>query len=170
MSSDDGAKRTGFELPPFVIDRSATFTRPATIQALEYWRSVKGDRAMPARADISPAALRGVLPQIGLVDLPGPDDRPTAYVIRLAGDAITRVFGTLTGKPIDQILPPHILERWIACFDAARADAAPVRAASRIAFQNKTWLQAEVLLAPLGQAGQVSMLFAAVDVWLADEA
>jgi hypothetical protein len=169
MNSDNGSKRAGPEVLPFTIDKSAAFTRPATIKALEYWRTCKGDRAMPSRADISPSALRTVLPQIGLVDVPAAGDRPTAYTVRLAGDAITQVFGPLTGKPIDEFLPPEILERWIACFDTARTSAAPVRAASRIAYQNKTWLQSEVLLAPLGQDGHVLMLFAAVDIWPVDK-
>jgi hypothetical protein len=170
MKPEDGGKRPDSPLPPFVIDRSLSFTRPATIKALEYWRSRKGDRVMPSRADISPAALRGVLPQIALVDVPGAGDPPTAYVIRLAGDAIIQVYGPLTGKPIDQILPPAILERWIACFDAARTGAAPIRVASRVAYQGKSWLQGEVLLAPLGQDDRVTMLFAAMDIWPADEA
>jgi hypothetical protein len=100
MTSDNAPKNLGSELHPFLIDTNAAFTRPATIKALEYWRSRKGDRVMPARADISPSALRSVLPQIALVEVPSASDRPTAYVIRLAGDAIHQVFGPLTGKPI----------------------------------------------------------------------
>jgi hypothetical protein len=169
MKPDNAVKHGAPELPEFVIDRSATFTRPATAKALEYWRSRKGDRAMPSRGDISPSALRGVLPQIALVDVPGPGDRSTAYTVRLAGEAVLQVFGPLTGKSIDEFLPPEILERWMACFEAARTSAAPVRAASRVAYQNKTWLQSEVLLAPLGQDGHVFMLFAAVETWPADE-
>ena len=168
MTPDGGA--TGHDLHPFVIDTSAAFTRPTTIRALEYWRSRKGDRVMPSRADISPAALRSVLPQIALVDVPAAGDRPTAYVVRLAGDAIHQTFGPLTGKPVDEILPPEILERWIACFDAARTALAPVRVvAPQIAYQGKTWLQAEAFFAPLGQDGRVLMLLAAVDVWPRDQ-
>ena len=168
MTFEDGVKRR--EMPPFVIDKTATFSRSATIQAFEYWRARKGDRDMPSRADISPSALRGVLPNIALVDVPAAGSRPTAYTVRLAGDAIHQVFGPLTGKPIDEFLPPEILERWVTCFEAARTSAAPVRVSSRIAYQNKTWLQSEVLLAPLGQDGHVFMLFTAVDVWPADPA
>jgi hypothetical protein len=170
MTPENTAKRGSPELPPFVIDKSLAFTRSATIKALEYWRSRKGDRAMPSRADISPAALRNVLPQIGLVDVPAAGDAPTHYVVRLAGDAITQVFGPLNGKAIDAHLPPEILERWVACFEAVRISAAPARITSRVVYQNKTWLQAEVLLAPLGQDDRVVMLFGAVDVWPADQA
>lgn len=165
MTPENVAQRAGRELLPFVIDRDPKFTRPTAIKALEYWRARKGDRIMPSRADISPAALRGVLPQIALVDVPGAGDPPTGYVVRLAGDAIIQVYGSLTGKPLDQLLPADILMRWVACFDAARTAAAPIGVTSRVAFQNKTWLQAEVLLAPLGQDDRVCMLFAAVDIW-----
>ncbi len=164
MKLDNPAKHGGHS--PFVIDTSAAFTRPATIRVLEYWRSRKGDRGMPSRADISPSALRPLLPQIALVDVPTSSERPTAYTIRLAGDAIHQLFGPLTGKPIDEFLPPEALERWIACFEAVRTSAAPVRvAAPQVAYGGKNWLQAEVLLAPLGQDGRVLMLLAAVDTW-----
>src|ERR1700744_2260073 len=127
MTPDSAAKRGNSDLPHYVIDESAAFTRPATIKALAYWRSQKGDRAMPSRSDISPSALRSVLPQIALVEIPAKGDRPAAYIIRLAGDAIHQVFGPLTGKPIDEFLPPDALSRWIACFAAVRTALAPVR-------------------------------------------
>ena len=149
-----------------MIDKSAAFTRPVTVKALDYWRSRKGNRAMPSRADISPAALRSLLPQIALVDVPGVGDRPSAYVVRLAGDAIHQVFGPLTGRPVDEFLPKDELERWIACFEAARTSAAPIRVTTpQVTYQGKTWLQSEVLLAPLGQDDRVLMLLAAVDTW-----
>jgi hypothetical protein len=170
MTSENIDQRGGRELFPFVIDRNLRFTRPTAAKALEYWRSVKGDRAMPSRADISPAALRSILPQIALVDVPAAGDPPTAYVVRLAGDAIVQVYGTLTGKPLDQILPPDILARWVACFDTVRTGAEPVGVTSRVSFQNKTWLQAEVFIAPLGQDDRVCMLFGTVDVWPIEEA
>jgi hypothetical protein len=169
MAPDSGVSSQ--ELHAFAIDTSAAVTRPTTIKALEYWRSRKGDRAMPSRADISPSALRSLLPMIALVEIPGAGDRPTAYTIRLAGDAIHQVFGPLTGKPIDEFLPPDVLKRWTACFEAARSNGAPVRVTtSQVVYQDKTWLQAEVLLAPLGLDGRVTMLLAAVDTWPAMEA
>lgn len=121
---------------------------------------------MPSRADISPSALRSVLPQIALVDVPSAHDRPSAYVVRLAGEAIQQVFGPLTGRPIDEFLPQEVLERWIACFEATRTSAAPIRVTTpQVRYQGKTWLQSEVLLAPLGQDGKIFMLLAAVDTW-----
>jgi hypothetical protein len=41
--------------------------------------------------------------------------------------------------------------------------------APQIAYQGKTWLQAEAFFAPLGQDGQVFMLLAAIDVWPRDQ-
>lgn len=163
-------KQARDELPPLTIDLTVALTRPATIKAYQYWLSLKGGRAMPTRADITPAALREVLPQIALVDVPRPGEPSTAYVTRLAGDAIQRVFGPITGRPLNEIVAPELLPRWIRSFEAARNAAAPVRVASRVSFQKKTWLQAEVLFAPLGEGGDITTLFAAIDIWPADEA
>src|ERR1700761_7913118 len=152
MTPDTGTKKAASELSSYSIESSLEFTRPVTIKALDYWTSRKSGRAMPTRADISPSALRSVLPQIALVEVPAAGDRPTAYIVRLAGDAIHQVFGPLTGKPIDEFLPPDVLKRWVACFEAVRASVAPIRVATpQVAYQGKTWLQSEVLLAPLGQ-------------------
>ncbi|MDE2631414.1 MAG: hypothetical protein KGM97_10545, partial [Alphaproteobacteria bacterium] len=62
-------------------------------------------------------------------------------------------------------IPPHIEPSWRAVFDAVRTAQKPLRVATRIDFQNKTWLNCEMFVAPLGKDGQVSMLFMTFAAW-----
>jgi hypothetical protein len=64
-----------------------------------------------------------------------------------------------------------VLTRWVSCFEAVKTSVAPIRVTTpQVSYQGKTWLQSEVLLAPLGQGGQILMLLAAVDTWPAAQA
>jgi hypothetical protein len=161
----DRAELPSGTFAPIEVDPASALTRPMTLKAYDYWRSVCGDRAMPARKDISPQGMRAFVGHIALVELrPGENGR-TDYVMRVAGARIEDTFGAITGRAIGDFLPPDIEKRWRWAMDQAVAAAAPLRIASRVLFGNKTFLQAEVLLAPLGEAGQVSMLFGAIEIW-----
>ena len=152
-------------MPPVVVDADAALARPLTIKACDYWRACRGDRAMPARKDISPQGMREFVNNVGLVEVRRSAGGAVDYSIRLAGARIDSVFGSITGKMLGAFLPPQIEARWRGVFDAAVAASAPISVASRVAFGRKEYLAAEVFLAPLGEDGQVSMLFAAVEVW-----
>jgi len=67
-----------------------------------YWASKRGDRTMPARADIDPTEIPALLPIIVLIDIVGIGD----YRYRLAGTEIVRNFGRdMTGKTFAEVLP-----------------------------------------------------------------
>ncbi len=153
-------------LPPIAVDDSLSFVQPATIAALAYWKSKLGGRSMPARADLDPREMRSFMPHIALVELRQTADGSQDYYIRLSGTNIEQVFGRLTGQLISEFLPPEIEARWRRMFDAARDAGAPVRITGRVAFQRKTWLQCELMIAPLGTDGKtISMFFVAVATW-----
>lgn len=63
---------------------------PASHQFIRYWFQIRGDRMIPDRRDIDPAALVPLLPKVWLWDfVPERDD----FACRLAGEEITAVFG-----------------------------------------------------------------------------
>jgi hypothetical protein len=160
---DDRAPNSPNAMPPIEIDPTVALTRPATIQAYEYWRSVSAGRAMPARKDISPHAMRTFMGHVGLVDRRPGEGGKADYVMRLAGARIEDIFGSITGRALADFLPPEIATRWSDTLDEAVAAGAPLRIAGRMA--TKAWLECEVLLAPLGEDGRISMLFGAIEVW-----
>ncbi len=68
-----------------------------------YWDEVRGGRAMPSRADIDPADIPRLLPNLFLVDV-GPTVDDLRW--RLAGTEVVRLFGLeLTGRPVGAGMP-----------------------------------------------------------------
>jgi hypothetical protein len=55
--------------------------------ALAYWRSIRGDRRFPARADVHPRDIAGILRHVSLIKCEGDD-----FVYRIVGDVIVRSF------------------------------------------------------------------------------
>jgi hypothetical protein len=151
--------------PAIGIDRTLTFTRETTRKAHDYWQARRGVRRWPSRKDITPQGMKDFMRHIGLVEVRRMADGHATYFIRLAGDKIESVYGAITGKTLSEFLPAALEARWRMVFDAAIAEQAPMRLTTRVMFGGKSYLAAEVLLAPLGEGDEVSMLYAAVDVW-----
>lgn len=59
-------------------------------ELLEYWRSKRGSRLMPARADIDPIEIPTLLPIIGLVDVL---DGGARFRFRLLGTEVVDAAG-----------------------------------------------------------------------------
>jgi hypothetical protein len=152
-------------MPPVHIDRSLHLTRTPTIKGRDYWLALRGDRPMPARADISPRSMREFLPYIGLIELIALPDGSEDYAVRLAGGKIEEIFGSLTGHPLRDTLPPEIAARWRLVFEEVRRSKAPLVATSRMAYNNLRHLKQELFIAPLGEDGTVRMLFGVLDIW-----
>jgi hypothetical protein len=149
-------------LPPVAYDATLAFAHPALVKAFAYWNSRRGERAMPARADIRPQDMRGFLSHVGLIEVqPGTGGKPD-YFVRLAGTSIEEVLGKRTGRPLTDGLAPALAERWRAQFDMVLQSRQPLRATGRVGYDNKSWLEAEIFYAPLGEHGAtVSMVFIA---------
>ena len=161
---DDGLRSFSDDLPPVHIDRSLNVTRASTIKGRDYWLALRGNRCMPARADVLPRDMREFLPCVGLIELAlGEGERD--YVVRLAGGKIEEVFGSLTGRPIRDTLPPEIAARWRVVFDEVYRSKAPLVATSRVSFNNLRHLKQELFIAPLGEDGTVQMLLGVLDIW-----
>ncbi len=74
------------------------FDHPACAFLMHYWEQKRGGRAMPARADISPAQLKDYLGWVTILDvLPGARD----FRYRLIGTLVTQYFSSdWTGKTV----------------------------------------------------------------------
>lgn len=161
----DGFASIADDMPPVHIDRLLNVTRTSTTKGRDYWLSLRGDKEMPARADISPRSMREFLPYVGLIEftpLPGGEED---YSVRLAGGKVEEIFGSLTGQSLRDTLPPEIAARWRLVFDEVRRSKSPLVATSRVAFNNQRHLKQEVFVAPLGEDGTVQMLFGVLDIW-----
>ncbi|HEY3637958.1 MAG TPA: PAS domain-containing protein [Rhizomicrobium sp.] len=137
-------------------------TQPVIVRARDYWQSRRHDRPMPTRADLDPASMRSFTEHVGLIEVRQGSE--IDYFIRRAGTKWEAVFGSMTGRLIQEFLPPEIETRWRQVFDAVCRAKAPLRVTTDILFQGKSWLDAEMFLGPLGD-GEVSMLFLAFTSW-----
>jgi hypothetical protein len=154
------------ELPPINVDRSLGFEHAAIAAAHAYWRTLCRGRPMPVRADIDPVEMRRFLTHVALVHLPDDPSGEGEFSIRLAGDHVESVFGTISGRPLSKFLKPEIQKRWRTIFDLTVEEKAPLRFFGPVGFERKLWLDAELMLAPLaGPEGAVGMLFAGFAAW-----
>ena len=75
---------------------------PKLRQLYEYWDGKRGDRLMPARADIDPLDMRFAIGNVILIDVIEGD--PLRFHIRLHGTNLSeRVRFDLTGKMLDEM-------------------------------------------------------------------
>jgi hypothetical protein len=153
----------GLDSPPVTLDWDLNFECPELKEALRYWQSRCGGRTRPARANMNPAGMTKFLPLVTLVDVHQRAGAKREYRIRLAGSNVEQVYGNLTGRLIEDALPPAIAERWRNCLDIAYEADRPLRLAGQAAIANKRWLTGEILLAPLGDPdGPISTFFGVI--------
>jgi hypothetical protein len=89
----------------------------------DYWLAKRGDRAMPARADIGPAEIKKHLPMMVLVDVTADARR---FVYRLVGTQEAAERGNdPTGKSIAEAFFGGSLEETLSCYEHVVRNRAP---------------------------------------------
>ena len=152
-------------MTPVIVDRELRFAHRAMRDALAYWQSRCGKRAMPSRADLDPLDMRSFLPYVGLVECE-PSGGGLDFRVRLAGTAVEDIFSPISGRRPGEFLPPEIAARWRYALETTVKAAVPLRFVTRLALESKDFLTTEILIAPLSEDGRkVSMLFAVLVVW-----
>jgi hypothetical protein len=82
--------------------REAIEADPVLCRLWAYWRQQRGEKSMPARADIDPIDIPKILPHLQLIEAVG-----GRFRFRVTGTAIVAVYGAeLTGTFVDDFLPP----------------------------------------------------------------
>lgn len=153
------------DMPPVHIDRALNVTRPPLVKGRDYWLSLRGDRLMPARGDVSPRDMRTFLSHVGLIEFSALPEGGEDYFVRLIGGKVEEVFGPLTGQFIGKALPVESANRFRLFLNEVRKSGSPLVASGRLAFNNLRHLKQEMFVAPLGEGGDVRVLFAVMDIW-----
>jgi hypothetical protein len=132
----------------------------ATLKStLDYWRRLKGDRRMPARAEVLAKDLRHCLRYIHIYDVV---DGGADFRARLVG---TSVFPGLdddqTGRLVSQHPDPGIQLRFGTILRHVAATGAPVRSLSRrVTGSMMDDMSTEGLWMPLGEGDRVQQVLA----------
>ncbi len=154
------------ELPPIEISRDLAFRDPANAAAAAYWRAKCRDRPMPTRSAVDPAEMRAFLPHVGLIEVPDGSVARPDYRIRLAGSVIEEALGALTGRLLQEAVPPVIARRWRQVYEVVVTDKVPIRALTQVSFEAKNFLTAELFAAPLSEDGvRVDTLLVTLAFW-----
>jgi hypothetical protein len=144
---------------PDALDRIA-IVDPRLKQLLAYWRRERGERSLPSRTNIDPAALKFVLGHLILWDvLP----EPQQFRVRLQGSELEWWMGRdLTNRLLDELPSVEIAEITRRSLLQAIATSAPCHqiGSAMIADVPRAF---EALYLPLGRDGEtVNMVLAAV--------
>ena len=146
----------------FVTATRAVLTCDLNIRALDYWNKQRGDRVMPARADLDPADIMNILPNVILLDV---KPEPLDFRYRLIGAAITNNLNSdLSGQWMRDIpyqAPPSLIHG--ACRRVLE-ERHPISSNVPYVGPNKGFLSAEGVIMPLSVDGKaVNMLLITVD-------
>jgi len=144
---------------PVAFDPTLTFDRSGLKRFVELWESKRDGKALPRRRDFSARELKSTLSRIMLFEkVEGP-----RYRIRLMGTGLVQVWGDMTGKFVDEALPPRLQPRWKGMIEATLALGRPLRIVARVEFLEKTFLVAEIASVPLcDDSGRPVLVMAAI--------
>jgi hypothetical protein len=148
---------------PARCDATLSFEEPQLASFVHTWRSQLGGRVMPARSDMTVRVLKQQLHRIILFERVEDEGKARRYRVRLMASGLAHVWGDVTGKYLDEVIPPHLLPRWYGFSDAVLYVQQPLRFTAQVAFQGKDFLVAELAVVPLSDdAGRPTMVMAAM--------
>lgn len=144
-----------------LCDATLRFNHPDLARLLTLWRSEASDKPIPFRRTMSPRLLKSFLRDVALYERIG-EGTSRRYRVRLMGTAFAQILGDLTGKFIDEAVPPAFVPRWHASLDATLATGAPLRFLGRADTKSMAFLTGEFFSAPLiADDGQINLVLAA---------
>ncbi len=131
----------------YFCDPTLSFSSPLYDRLLSTWRAKAARRVMPARSEMTARDLKEVLRHIVLVERDVNNSKKFSW--RLAGQTVTEVLGSHTGKTFDECVPPDLLPRWIESMNIILDSGQPMRFIGRVHISGREYLDAEHLYVPL---------------------
>jgi hypothetical protein len=133
---------------------------PLLRRLFDYWTAQRGERAMPARADIDPVDMRFILGSLLIADVLR---EPLRFFVRLHGTELVRRAGyELSGKMLDELPQPQFRALTHRSFAKAVETRAPFHAIRDRVLDGRS-ARYEVLILPLSRDGKaVDMLLVGI--------
>jgi hypothetical protein len=133
---------------PYLCDPASAFVTPKLVELARLWQTKRAGRDMPGRADFDLRDLTFVSSNLAIVDIV-PGEGAPRHRVRLMGSTLDRYVGPMTGRFIDEALPPALAAKWAAIFSQSAAARAPSRWFGRVEVDGKDHFIFEKLCAPL---------------------
>lgn len=129
-------------------DPTLAFSDPLYQRFLSLWQSKAGERAMPAKSEMTPRDLKEFLRDIVVCQRVA--ENPSRYVWRVVGTKVGEVVGhNHTGKTLEETAPPDLLARWTECTDLVLDGGQPLRFLGWVHLKDREYLEAENFFVPL---------------------
>ncbi|MBI3678057.1 MAG: PAS domain-containing protein [Proteobacteria bacterium] len=111
------------------------------------WLSKVQDGRLPSREQFDLRTLKTFVRNVSIIERVA--DEGPRYRFRLLGTDMVQVFGEVTGKLLDDVVPPERLDNWNAGYDAVLACGLPLRFVSHYRIPKVDYLTGESFTAPL---------------------
>jgi len=148
---------------PIEIDLTLAFQSAVTRLGHEVWCDMADVQALPDRKHLDPRAFGSFLPHLNLFDLHLQGGELASLSPRVIGAEFEAVFGHIKGRALEDVLPQHVLTRWIGAATAVLDHGAPLRATGRVAYENKEHYSFELMLALMSDGDEMpSVLYVVV--------
>ena len=146
------AKAADSHRPRFLCDRHLNFVTPPLQRLLTVWDAKREGHPFPNRSAFSLRDLSFILPNLAFVDIvhDGPRLR---FMVRLMGAQLDSYVGPMTGKHIDEALPPRIAAKWATIWQGAVETEKAQRSIGQVEIEGKEFYVFEKFCAPLGPNG-----------------
>jgi hypothetical protein len=152
---------------PVYCDATLSFDCLALKELCKTLETIQGGKPAPSRADLTARVMKDHIPHMTIYEhIAG-----ARWRVRLMGTRFAGAFGELTGKIIEEDLPPGDAARFEATLDLSLRSDGPLRFLAQVDIVGKDFLVAEYLVAPLlDDAGERTMVlsrahFVATDNW-----
>jgi hypothetical protein len=133
---------------------------PDLLRLLDYWRTKRGARNFPRRADLDPVDFGFMLERIALTEV---HDDPRRYRLRVVGSWWAQLVGMeLTATWVDDWSHANLRKLTTDTYEAVVAGRAPL-CARRDAWVDEKKLSYEILLLPLSEDdARISMILTGI--------
>jgi len=149
-------------LPPINFDSVMTFVSRPVQAAFDYWDRQREGRVMPSRTDLLLNEMGDFVDSVGLVEETSSALSVPDYFVIFAGRNIEAIYGSRAGRTLSEGVPSQIAQRWHLGFDMVRRSGKPIKATAHVAFEGKTGIEVEILVAPVGKEATPSAFFVAI--------
>jgi hypothetical protein len=96
-------------------------------ELFDYWRACARTNSMPARADITPAAIPSLLPGVSILDV---GKKPEEIIYRLAGTRLRDIFGReVTGRSVFDLEFGEKRNYWLTVYRKVIDEQVPMQGA-----------------------------------------